>query len=88
MAKFAFWDDAETVDGAQLTLSIHAERLARLLDLNQQQTEILVSELRNALVPALIALDSFNSPRHHAGRGVSRILALTDAIARRVQDRG
>lgn len=56
-------------------LDEHAKVLAFRLALTESQREILVSELRNALVPGSIS-------EKYAQRGIQRVLALADAIAR------
>lgn len=70
---------AEPVDGAGLALPEHAAAIARTLALSEEQTALLVAELRNALVPAVVAPE-------RAGPAVRRVLALADALA--VQARG
>lgn len=78
------WEPDEKVDGAGLTLADHVKVIAQRLNLTTDQREVLVSELRNALVPAAgyLRVMSKTSPIVPSGlRGVERILALADAIA-------
>jgi hypothetical protein len=77
----ARWRDDEPVDGAGLPLRAHADALAARLALNDDQREVLVAELRNALVPTLLDAEDHGAER--AAKQVERALALTDAIARR-----
>lgn len=64
----------EPVDGAGLPLAEHTEAIATALKLTEKQTEILVSELRNALTPAEYWASKGDPPsgrrypaRHRAG---------------------
>lgn len=72
------WRPDEPVDGAGLPLPAHARRLAEALALTPRQADLLVSELRNALLPALVLED----PATQA-RAAERVLALADAICTR-----
>ena len=82
----------EPIDGSGLSLKERARALATQLELTPKQTEILVSELRNALVPVRhrLKLDSFGQAYGVGAkgtdwvtplRGVLRVLALADALA-------
>jgi len=66
--------DEAAIDGSGATLGENAHQLASKLRLDEAQTDLLVSELRNALVPVELASPS---------RGVRRILALADELAKR-----
>lgn len=70
------------VDGGGMLLVEHCKHLAERLALSPEQTEILVSELRNALIPLTLSQrwDSGKGPR-----GALRILELASALARRFE---
>lgn len=68
----------EPVDGGGLPLEENCKMLADKLSLSRRQTEILVSELRNALVPAAISDE-------RVPRGLSRVLGLCEALAKRIE---
>lgn len=79
------WAPGEIVDGAGLPLEAHAERIAAKLDLPSEAAVVLVSELRNALVPVryLVETRRAGEEQRDALRGVERVLALATAIAKR-----
>ena len=64
------------VDGRGLMPVAHATAIARELGLSKAQIETLVAELRNALVPTLLAARRHGTPVP----GVERILRLADAL--------
>ena len=66
-------EDTTAVDGGGRNLVEHCKHLAEVLKLNATQTEILVSELRNALVP----VEVMHVPRLN---GVRRVLELARAL--------
>lgn len=68
----------EAVDGAGLPLDKHVAEIAKRLNLTEDQTVILVSELRNALVPAA----HYAKQNKNALRGIDRALALMGALAK------
>jgi len=74
----------EAVDGAGLPLNEHVAEIAKRLNLTEDQTVILVSELRNALVPAA----HYAKQNKNALRGIDRVLALMDALAKHGLPRG
>jgi len=61
------------VDGGGRPLADHVRDLAEKLQLSEEQRSLLVAEVRNALVPVHLRTPS---------KGVIRVLALMDAIAR------
>ena len=73
------WRVDEPVDGAALPLRAHADALAVRLALTDDQREVLVAELRNALAPALHDAERHGAER--AAKQIERALALTDALA-------
>lgn len=79
------------MDGSGLDLAEHARELAERLDLTPEQAAVLVSELRNALVPGLTGDDGALPARDvfpRVGRmhdGARRVSALADAIAARAR---
>jgi len=71
----------EHVDGAELSPTDHAAELARKLHLTDLQADVLVSELRNALVPVMLRAQ----PDSSTADQVERVLRLADAIATRAR---
>jgi hypothetical protein len=64
-------------------LKAHAAKVARQLDLNQNQTRLLVSEVRNALSPVVMALGNLSGPKEDLSDievSVKRLLAIMNAL--------
>lgn len=72
------WGPQEAVDGAGRSLPDHAAGIAAALALTPEQAGILVAELRNALVPAVVA-------PANSRKSITRVLALADALAAKAQ---
>lgn len=104
---YRHWAPDELVDGRKLTLKAASEALAKRLIAETGHKEslspalvALVSDIRNALMPSLMAIDRLEDDADDRGseacrrkairaaRGVERILALADALADALTSRG
>jgi hypothetical protein len=73
-------------------LKSHAEGIAEVLRLDQAQTDILVSEIRNALCPALLTAQTYDPQNPPDAEeiadfkvSIDRVLALMTAFDRAVR---